>query len=210
MATTLALSSNPALLIIDMQNGFLDPFAGTFGKFGLDTSRMRAVVPAINRLRSLAHSLSVPIIFTRMCWNEDYSDSGIVLKSVPYGDTVKQMKGFIRGSWDADIVDELKPREEELVIDKTRHTAFYGTSLSHELESRGVSQLIVTGVGTNVCVESTVRDAVTKGWECILVEGATATVDEEEEASSLKAMGNHVCPVIDHGIVEAELRERIR
>ena len=81
MATTptrATLALYPALLIIDMQNGFLHPSDGTFGKLGLDTSRMRAVVPSIDRLRSLAHSLSIPVFFTRMCWNEDYSDSGIV------------------------------------------------------------------------------------------------------------------------------------
>ncbi|KAJ9602036.1 hypothetical protein H2200_013396 [Cladophialophora chaetospira] len=182
MATTtqLTLSTHPALLIIDMQNGFLHP-SGTFGTLGLDTSRLRAVVPAINNLRSLAHSLSIPVFFTRLAWNEDYSDSGILLTSVPYGEAARQVKGFIRGTWDVEVVDELAPQEGEVVIDKTRHTAFYDTSLESELQRRGVDQLIVTGVGTNVCVESTVRDAVTRGWHCVLVEGATATLDEEEE-----------------------------
>ena len=178
------LKSKPALMIIDMQNGFCNP-SGTFGKLNVDTSYHRAIVPAIEHLRQTAKECSIPIIFTRVCFALDYTDSGIILEAMP---VIKDLKGFVRGSWDASIIDELAPQADDIVIDKTRNTAFWRTDLQKVLKERGVNQLILTGVGTNVCVESTVHDAFTNDWPVVVVEDATATLTPEEHEASLKSM----------------------
>lgn len=179
------LRSSPALLIVDMQNGFCHP-SGTFGKLGMDISNHVAVIPAIQRLRSLAHRHGIPVIFTRIGFAADYSDSGLIGETIP---AIKDLKGFVRGTWDAAIVDDLSPDPEtETVIDKTRNTAFWGTTLAKTLRELGTDQLIVAGVGTNVCVESTVRDAFTEGFRVLVVEDATATLTAEEHVSSLRSM----------------------
>lgn len=114
--------SHPALLIIDMQNGFCQS-KGSFSRLGLPVSSHLAIVPAINSLRSAFHAKGLPVFFTRMGFNNDYSDSGILLESLP---ALKDIDAFVRGTWDAEILDELTPNKSmsEVVVDKTRNTAF--------------------------------------------------------------------------------------
>ena len=175
------LKSKPALFIIDMQNACCHP-SGTFSKLGLPASRLLAVVPAINHLRTLCHACGIPVFYTEMSFKEDYSDAGILVESFP---GLSDIKGFVRGTWDAQIVDDLKPESNETVILKARNTAFWGTGLDKILAEQGINQIIATGVGTNVCVESTVRDAFTYGFYALTVSDATATLSDEEQMSSL-------------------------
>ena len=175
------LKSRPALFIIDMQNACCHP-SGTFSKLGLPTSRLLAVVPAINRLRTLCHARGIPVFYTEMSLEEDYSDAGYLVESFP---GISDLKGFVRGTWDAQIVDGLKPESNETVILKTRNTAFWGTGLDRILVEQGINQIIATGVGTNVCVESAVRDAFTYGFYTLTVSDATATLSDEEQMASL-------------------------
>ena len=175
----------PALLIIDMQNGFCRP-EGTFGKLGMLTSpnSLLAIVPAINRLRAAAHAAKIPVIFTRFELKADYSDAGIQLDDLPL---LKELSGFVKDSWDAQVLDGLKlDSETEIDLPKTRNTAFWKTGLEEKLRGMKVDQLIVTGVGTNVCVESTVRDAVTRDFYVKTVRDATACLTMEEHEASLR------------------------
>ena len=183
----LQLKPHPALLIIDMQNGFCHS-KGTFGKLGLPVTNQMAIVPAINNLKSIARVRKIPIFYTRMGFNEDYSDCGILLESMP---TIKDIKGFIRGSWDAEIVDELASKSTDsdaIFIDKTRNSGFWHTDLAKRLTDLGIDQLIATGVGTNVCVESTVRDAFTEGFHVVTCSDATATLTQEDHEASLRSL----------------------
>lgn len=138
--------------------------------------------PPINRLRAFCHDRKIPVSHTRTGFNEEYSDSGIQLEANP---AIKDLRGFVRGTWDTAIVDELTPRDGETIVDKTRNTAFHGTGFADLLKARGINHLIVTGVGTNVCVESTARDAYTLDFHVVTVRDATATVmgDDIHEAS---------------------------
>jgi ureidoacrylate peracid hydrolase len=179
------LLHNSALVIVDMQNGFCHP-DGSFSKLTLPVSRHTAIVPAISLLRAWSHSRNIPVIFTRLEFDADYSDSGLVMADQPQ---LRKLSAFVRGTWDAAIVDELKPREGEYILSKTRNTAFYETELEALLEKLGIEQLLVTGVGTNVCVESTVRDAWTRGFRCLTVSDATATLSDEDHQASLRSMG---------------------
>lgn len=178
------LKSHPALLIIDMQNGFCHP-DGCFGKLGMPVSNHLAIVATINKLRAASHAARIPVIFTRLCYNEDYSDSGVQMEEQPQ---IKELRGFVRATWDADVLDELAPdtTRGEVVIDKTRNSAFFKTDLEDVLRSRGVNQLLCTGVASNVCVESTVRDGVAMDYYCKTLSDATATLTMEDHNACMR------------------------
>lgn len=178
------LKSHPALLVIDMQNGFCHP-EGCFGKLGMPVSNHLAIVATINKIRAASHAAKIPVIFTRLCYNEDYSDAGVQMEELPQ---IKELRGFVRGTWDADILDELAPitAQGEVVVDKTRNSAFFKTDLEDILRSRGVNQLLCTGVGSNVCVESTVRDGVTRDYYCKTLSDATATLTMEDQNACMR------------------------
>lgn len=181
---TEVLKSHPALLIIDMQNGFCHP-EGCFGKLGMPVSNHLAIVSTINKLRAASHAAKVPVIFTRLCYNQDYSDAGVQMEEQPQ---IKELRGLVRGTWDADVLDELAPdtARGEIVVDKTRNSAFFKTDLGDLLRSRGVNQLLCTGVGSNVCVESTVRDGAARDYYCKTISDATATLTMEDHNASMK------------------------
>ena len=179
------LRSHPALVIVDMQNGFCHS-SGSFSKLGLPTDRHRAIVPTINKLRAACHANDLPIFFLQLDFSSDFSDSGLLLEG---NDELKKLGHLVRGSWDAQIVDELAPETSnpnEIVVAKTRNTGFWRTSFEEQLKANGVDQLLVTGVGTNVCVESTVRDAWTNGWHVLTLSDATATLSDEDQKAALR------------------------
>lgn len=132
----------PALLVVDMQNCMLHP-SGSFSKMGLDVSLCREVVDPINQIVDAFQVQKLPVIFFRECWNEDYSDAALTLEK--FG-PIKEMKGMIRGTWDAEIVDELK-RDHVEIIDKTQPTGFYKTNLEKRLRELNVTDVVITGVG---------------------------------------------------------------
>ncbi|MCJ1323614.1 hypothetical protein MMC10_000275 [Thelotrema lepadinum] len=179
------LKSKPALVIIDMQNGFCHP-EGTFGKLGMPVTNHLNIVPTINKLRKQSHASNIPVFFTRLAFKEDYSDAGVQWEDQPQ---MREMRAFIKGTWDAQILDDLEPdanNTNEVVVDKARNTPFWHTDLDHQLRSRAINQLLFTGVGTNVCVESAVRDAITNDYYCRTISDATATLSMEEHEASLR------------------------
>ncbi|KAF2173773.1 hypothetical protein M409DRAFT_16045 [Zasmidium cellare ATCC 36951] len=185
----LTLSSPPALLIVDMQNTFCHP-NGVFVKAGIQVppSTMTRVTHQINALRTAFHTHNFPVIFVGYAFNEDYSNSGLIWE-IPGGEQMKANKILVRGSWDAGIIDELKPDEGkgEVVLEKYRNSAFAaGTKLEEVLRSKGVQQVVVCGCATNVCVESTVRDAAGRDWRCMTVDDACAALTTEAHDASLK------------------------
>lgn len=176
------LGQKPALIVIDMQNGFCDP-DGFMNKIGLDYTTSAEAIEPISRLLAAARGASVPIFFTRYSLNADYSDAGLLLELFP---AIKDAGGMIRGTWDADIVDALAPQDGEQVVDKTRYSAFYDTDLERQLRELGVDSLIVCGVTTNICVESTVRDAFFRDIRVIVPSDGTAAVTPELHEGALR------------------------
>lgn len=176
------LDSAPALLVVDMQNGFCHE-QGSFAKLGMQ-SEPTAIVPHINELRSAFRAANIPAFFLRTVYNADYSDR----RGRGRGDRLEKLQGLIRGSWDADILDELTPESDEIVIDKTRNSGFFRTSLEDILKERGVNHLILTGVGTDVCVESTARDAYQMDFAVTTVSDATGTCNEPDHLAALHAL----------------------
>jgi nicotinamidase-related amidase len=162
-----------ALIVIDMQRDFLLP--GGFGEsLGNDVDQLLKVVPPLAALIAAAREAGIMVIHTREGHRADLSDCppaklnrGAPSKRI--GDPGKYGRILIRGEYGHDIVDELAPAEGEVVIDKPGKGAFYATDLQNILTEAGITQLLVTGVTTEVCVHTTTREANDRGYECLVV-----------------------------------------
>ena len=172
-----------ALLVIDMQRDFLHP-DGYAARAGLDIVPLRAAIAPVARLLEAARTARVAaIVHTREGHLPDLSDCP------PYklersrragaeiGSPGPMGRLLVRGECGHDFVDELQPRAGEFVIDKPGYSAFEHTALSQALTTRGVDTLVLCGITTEVCVSSTLRAAVDRGYRCITVADACASSD---------------------------------
>ena len=162
-----------ALIVIDMQRDFLLP--GGFGEsLGNDVGQLLTGVPPLAALIAAARDAGILVIHTREGHLPDLSDCppAKLNRGAPsrrIGDPGKYGRILIRGEYGHDIVDELSPVNGEVVIDKPGKGAFYATDLQDVLTAAGVTQLLVTGVTTEVCVHTTTREANDRGYECLVV-----------------------------------------
>lgn len=167
------IGGRTALIVIDMQRDFLLP--GGFGEsLGNDVGQLLKVVPPLAALIAAAREAGILVIHTREGHVPDLSDCppaklsrGAPSKRI--GDPGKYGRILVRGEYGHDIVDELSPIDGEVVIDKPGKGAFYATELQDVLARAGVTQLLVTGVTTEVCVHTTTREANDRGYECLVV-----------------------------------------
>src|SRR5262245_25530344 len=169
-----------ALVVVDMQNAFASK-GGMLDIAGIDISGAQAVIRSIQTLLSAARSATIPIVYLQMGFKPDLSNSGgpespnwhkeLALRMMSCRPELKG-KLLIEGTWDFDVVDELKPQPADLVIVKTRYSGFARTALDSELRARGVRYLLFVGIATNVCVESTLRDAFFLDYWPVLVSDA--------------------------------------
>ena len=179
-----------ALLIIDMQRDFVDP--GGFGEaLGNDVSLLRKAVPPTRRVLLAARRDGILVIHTREGHRPDLSDLQPSKKvrgrfATGIGDDGPMGRILVRGEHGHDIVDELKPIAGEPVIDKPGKGAFYATDLDAILSHRGIRQLIVCGVTTEVCVNTTVREANDRGYECLVLADCVASYFPEFQAMGLR------------------------
>lgn len=174
-----------ALIIVDMQNGFCQP-QGSFAALGLDTSMLNAAIPGCRRLLEAARAAGVPVIFTRFVYRPDYRDGGVLIQELM--PALAEAKSLAAGSWDAEIVDDLAPAPDDFVIDKNRYSAFYGTGLEPILTSLGIASLVICGVTTNICVETTARDAMQRDYRTFAVRDATGEIDRQRHESALATL----------------------
>jgi nicotinamidase-related amidase len=162
-----------ALIVIDMQRDFLLP--GGFGEtLGNDVSQLAVVVPPLQRVLEAARAAGLLVIHTREGHLPDLSDlPEAKLKrgkpSLRIGDPGPYGRILIRGEYGQDIIDELAPLPGEVVLDKPGKGAFYATDLAAILQSAGITRLIVTGVTTEVCVHTTVREANDRGYDVLVL-----------------------------------------
>ncbi len=184
-------SSTCALLMIDMQRDFLEP--GGFGAaLGNDVFHLRRAIDPSRRLLAAWRDAGLPVVHTREGHRRDLGDLPRAKHARPPGDALRigdvgpMGRILVQGEPGHALIPELLPRAGEVVIDKPGKGAFYATDLQARLASIGVQQLIVTGVTTEICVQSTVREANDRGYDCLVVSDCTASYFPEFHAAALR------------------------
>ncbi len=160
-----------ALVVIDMQRDFLEP--GGFGSaLGNDVSLLSGAIEPLQKVLAAAREIGMPVIHTREGHRPDMADCppAKFARGEFIGTDSPKGRILIRGEYGHDIVDELAPAPGEIVLDKPGKGSFYATDLELMLRNRGIKSLIVTGVTTEVCVHTTVREANDRGFECLVLE----------------------------------------
>ena len=177
-----------AVLAIDLQVDYLSN-DGYFARKGYDPAPLRAVIAPIKRLTDAAREAGCLVIWTRQGYRADLADAseydrwrarraGIELKRGDPG-------SLLRGSPGYQIVPELTPPDGDVIVDKTANGAFYQTDLELVLRARGITHLIFSGCTTDVCVHTTLREAVDRKYQCLLVQDACASADAYAHAAAL-------------------------
>jgi ureidoacrylate peracid hydrolase len=181
-----------ALLVIDMQNGFLHP-EGSVTRNDQPMFEVERVVAETVDLVAETRTAGLPVVYTQHVFRPDYFDVPPRLRSrdlFSEGD-----EALVRGSWDAAVADELKPLETEVVVEKNRYDAFLYTDLELVLRTLGIGRLLVCGVATKVCVESTVRSAEQRDFEVTVASDCTSGPAEYHDAA-LAAMAYIAADVV--------------
>ena len=170
-----------ALIIVDMQNAYASP-GGYLDLAGFDISGAAPAIEKIKEAADAARAVGMPVIFFQNGWDPDYVEAGgpgspnhhksNALKTMRKKPEL-QGKLLAKGGWDYAIVDELPPQKGDIVISKPRYSAFYNTNLDSTLRARGIRSLVFTGIATNVCVESTLRDGFHLEYFGVVLEDAT-------------------------------------
>ena len=179
-----------ALLVIDMQRDFCAP-GGYADRAGLDVARLAGPILQIQRLLAAARGVGMPVFHTREGHLPDLSDcppeklQRSLRAGAAIGSTGPLGRLLVRGERGHDFIDELRPLPAESVIDKPGYSAFAHTDLAQRLQQQGVTDLILCGVTTEVCVHSTLRDAVDRGYRCTTVDDACAASDLALQAAAL-------------------------
>ena len=184
---------NPALLIIDMQNGFVSK-GGSYDLMGINISKYSDVVPSLKQLIGFCRKVKIPIFYSQAVREE----SGIDLltrshRILPKSreERIKRRPICIRGSWDAEIVEELKPNFDDHVVIKRRDSVFQDTEVEVWLRSLGIDSIIFAGIDTSICVESSLRDAFNHGYDIVLISDATASNNLNHYNSTLDNIRNY-------------------
>lgn len=173
-----------ALIVVDMQNAYASK-GGYVDILGSDLSEAPAVIEVIRRVLAAVRPLKLPIIFTQNGWDPQLQEAGGPGSPNWYKSNAlklmrqqPQLSGqlLIKGTWDYDFVEALRPQPGDIILQKTRYSAFAGTDFDMLLRQRGIRNLIFTGIATNVCVESTLREAFHREYFCLLLSDSTTQV----------------------------------
>jgi nicotinamidase-related amidase len=181
--------AHTALVVIDMQRDFVEP--GGFGAaLGNDVRPLQAIVPTVRGLLTLCRDAGLMIIHTREAHRRDLSDCPPAKRNrgkpaLRIGDDGPMGRILVAGEPGSAIVPECAPRAGEIVIDKPGKGAFYATRLGDILAAHAISHLIVAGVTTEVCVQTTMREANDRGFDCLLIEDATESYFPEFKRATL-------------------------
>ena len=169
-----------AFMVIDMQNAFVSK-GGMFDLWGFDISGCQKIFEPIKKITSVARLKGCKIIYIANTFSPDLREFGPPDSAIRYksGGALSYLehpewedKLTVRGRWGADIIEQLKPQEGDILVEKARRSAFFGTNLDIILKSFSINYLAFMGVATNVCVESTLRDASYIGYWPILISDA--------------------------------------
>jgi ureidoacrylate peracid hydrolase len=189
----------PALLVIDVQNGFVSK-GGSYDRLGMDTSNYREVVPKMCELVNLCREVGIPIFYTEAV----REPSGIDLLTKVHHilpksreERISKVPICVRGTWDAQTIDELKPASQDHIVIKRRDSAFQDTEIRAWLKALGVNTLVFAGVDTSICVETSLRDAFNDGYDIILISDATASGNKQHYETTLQRIRDYYGVVMD-------------
>jgi nicotinamidase-related amidase len=186
--------STTALVVIDMQRDFCSP-GGYADSAGMDVQRLREPIANIQRLLQAARSAGLLVVHTREGHLPDLSDcppaklARSVAAGAPIGSQGPLGRLLVRGEQGHDFVDALRPGAGEFVIDKPGYGAFHHTRLAQVLAAHDVERLILCGVTTEVCVHSTLREAIDRGFRCFTVGDACAASNPALHEAALAMIG---------------------
>ena len=179
-----------ALVVIDMQRDFIEP--GGFGdSLGNEVARLEAIIPTTAALLALFRREGWPVIHTREAHKPDLSDCPPAKRNrgkpgLRIGDEGAMGRILIAGEPGNQIVEALAPMTGEVVIDKPGKGMFYATGIDETLKQMGVTQLVFAGVTTEVCVQTSMREANDRGYECLLIEDATESYFPQFKAAAIE------------------------
>jgi ureidoacrylate peracid hydrolase len=183
-----------AVVVVDMQNAFASP-GGLLDLAGIDISGAGEVVRRISELLGAARAARVQVVYLQTGYNPDLSNGGGAASPNPRKETAlclmrarPELKGklLVEGTWDFQIVEALTPHDSDIVVLKTRYSGFAGTQLDSMLRAREIRYLVFAGIATNVCVESTLRDAYFhEYWPLLVTDAALQAGPPEAHAASV-------------------------
>lgn len=190
---------NPALVVIDVQNGFVSK-GGSYDQLGMNLSHYQEAMPKISQLIALCRDAGIPIFYTQAVREQ----SGIDLltkvhKILPKSreERIRRKPICVRGTWDAEIVDEIKPAPADHVVVKRRDSAFHDTEINVWMKSLGVDTMVFCGIDTSICVEASLRDAFNNGYDVVLISDATASGNRKHFESTLEIVKDYYGLVMD-------------
>ncbi len=183
---------NIALVVVDMQNGFVSP-EGSYGKLGMNLSYYRSIIPKIRELIDYCRKVGIPIFYTEAVREASGIDllTHVHILLPKSREETHKVPICIRGTWDGNTIDELKPTDEDHLIIKRRDGAFQDTELRMWLQSLGVNALVFCGVDTSICVETSLREAFNLGYDIMLISDATASGNQQHYKTTLERVGNY-------------------
>lgn len=192
--------SHTALIVVDMQNDFCAK-GGVLDREGHDLSRIQSMTPRLIKFIDKARETRIPVIHVQMIFglkNKWYiSDVGFEQHARMSSKRFIQYSICEQDSWGADFFEGFEPLLGEFLVRKHRYSAFVGTDLDLILKSRGIRTLIMTGISTNVCVESTARDGFMRDYYIVLVKDCTAASSEEDYNCTLRNITRFFGEVVD-------------
>lgn len=170
-----------AVLVIDMQNAYASP-GGYVDLAGFDIAGAAGVIGRVGQVLTTAREAGVPVIYLQNGWDADYVEAGTPASPNWHkSNALKTMRNrpelagqlLARGGWDYDLVDALAPKSGDIRVHKTRYSAFFNSQLDSILRARGIRTLVFVGIASNVCVESTLRDAFHLEYFAVMLSDAT-------------------------------------
>ena len=193
-----ATAFNFGLVVIDMQNGFVSK-DGSYDHLGMNIKEYQRIIPKIKELITFCRDKKIPIFYTEAVREA----SGVDLltrfhRLLPLSREERlKVPITVRGTWDAQTIDEIKPVDNDLIVIKRRDGAFQDTELRVWLQSEGINTLVFCGIDTSICVETSLREAFNIGYDVILVSDCTASGNKRHYETTLERVRDYYGLVLD-------------